>query len=320
MKCLIAERKRAPRSLLTKILKSMGHGVDSALDEEELLDELKKDHDILFISPNISKENSIELIQDIRRLKGEIPYIFLTVLEDKKERLIPALENGVDDFMVKPFDRDQVKTRVKRAERIIKGRETFEEIDFDPVFELGEEHKLLERIANVFQVIVSKTKEKGNERTLNWIADSSFLLDTKIHHEKENFLMMNFLENAIKVHGEVSKSKLFNRASLKSVDEEHDELEQLVEDIQVSVGNYLDGSGEIELVKDNIDSYSALVYPHIDREERFLFPLIKKYLYQEDLSELKGRFDTINEEKSEGLDKLHKQIKTAEDVLGIKSE
>lgn len=104
---------------------------------------------------------------------------------------------------------------------------------------------------------------------------------------------------------------------MKSVDEEHEEMEQSVEKIQECVRNYLNESGELKDVKDKIDSYSALVYPHIEREERFLFPLIKKYLYKEDFCELENRFDMINEEASEKLDKLAKQVKAAEQVLGI---
>lgn len=189
---MIAESKRAPRSLLTKILRSMGLEVDSAVDEKELLDELDEEHKIVFLDSKILKEDSFDLIQDKDLLEGEIPYIFLTIPEDKKEGLIPALEHGVDDFIVKPYDKDQINVRVKKAERIIQGRESFEKAEFDPVFELEEEHKILERMANIFQVIISKIDENGYEKTLNWIADSSFLLDTRVHHEKENHLMMNF--------------------------------------------------------------------------------------------------------------------------------
>lgn len=317
MKCLIGESKRAPRSFLTKLLRSIGHEVDLAEDGEEILDNLDEKHQIIFIASNIPKRSGLEMVKEIRDLEGEFPYLFLSISEDEKEELVPALESGVDDFLVKPYSKDQVIARVKKAERMIKGRETFEEFDFDPIYELEEEHKTLERMVNIFQVIVSNLGEKRYEKILNWIADSTFKVDTKLHHEKERYLLMFFLENAIKEQGEVSESKLFNRASLKSVDKEHEELEKVIEEIQGSISEHLQNDGDIETVKEKIDSYTSLVSPHIDREERFLFPLAKKYLYNEDISELKSRFDSIDEEVSDRLEKLPQEMQKAEKILGI---
>ncbi len=318
MKYLIGESNRAPRTLIEKILKSMGHEVDTAEEGDDVLAMYKENmYDLMILQWDIPKRSSLELTKTIREVEGKRPYILIATSEDKKDEMIEALEAGADDFIVKPYEKERLKARLQRAENIVDGRGYYQNLDFDPVFILKDEHKTLKRMANVFQVVASKIKDDASHRILDWIASSSLTIDSKVHHEKEMYFLINFLENAIKEQGEKSKTKLFNRAALKSVEEEHDELEKMIDDIQASVKYYEEHDEGIEEVKKIIDSYSSLVYGHIEREERFLFPLAKKYFYQEDIVDLKERFDSIDQEAGEKLEKIPKQIKRAEEILAI---
>lgn len=320
MKYLIGESNRASRTLLENILKSVGQEVDTAEDGNDVLAMYKENmYDIIILQWDIPKKSSLELTQTIREVEGKRPYILIATSEDKKDKMIEALESGADDFIVKPYDKEQVKARLQKIENIVHGRGFYQNLDFDPVFILEDEHKTLKRMANVFQVVASKIKDDASHRILDWIASSSLTMDSKVHHEKEMYFLINFLENAIKEQGEKSKTKLFNRAALKSVEEEHVKLEELIDDIQSSIRDYEEKDEGLEEVKQNIDSYSSLVEGHIEREERFLFPLAKKYFYKEDIVDLKEKFESIDQDAGEKLEKLPEQIKKAEEILGIEA-
>ena len=65
--------------------------------------------------------DGLELCRKIRQMEksGYIYFIILTA-KGRKEDVIEGLEAGADDFLTKPFDREELKYRVKIGERIIK--------------------------------------------------------------------------------------------------------------------------------------------------------------------------------------------------------
>lgn len=50
--------------------------------------------------------------------KGYVYFIILTGM-DKKEDIIKGLAAGADDYVTKPFDKDELKVRIKTGERIL---------------------------------------------------------------------------------------------------------------------------------------------------------------------------------------------------------
>jgi sigma-B regulation protein RsbU (phosphoserine phosphatase) len=47
-------------------------------------------------------------------------YIILLTVKRRKEDFVTGLESGADDFIRKPFDREELLARLRAAERIIK--------------------------------------------------------------------------------------------------------------------------------------------------------------------------------------------------------
>lgn len=72
---------------------------------------------------NIGSDSGLDVLKSIRKgeynhIHPQIPVIILSAEEDSKTK-IHALENGADDFMVKPFNPRELKARMKRMfERI----------------------------------------------------------------------------------------------------------------------------------------------------------------------------------------------------------
>ena len=57
----------------------------------------------------------------ILRMESEVPIIMLTVKGDRSDRLT-GLESGADDYIVKPFDPDELVARAKAVLRRSKGK------------------------------------------------------------------------------------------------------------------------------------------------------------------------------------------------------
>ncbi len=296
MKALIAEPNRASRTLLEKILKNMDHEV-VAVEDADVLD---VDADMYFLTEELG---ALDIAQEVDG------YIFM-VSPDKEETIreldmIPALKAGVDDFLIKPLERESVERRVREAERVLNGLEG----QFDAVDQLEQEHELLKRTVNIFQVISSRFKGEMSQKILDWMGSTALRVDLENHHRKEINFLLTFLQKAIQEQGESPSSRLFSRSSLKTVEEEHDSLEDMVEELQDMTDE------DPENVIRKIDRYSSLLREHLEREERFLFPLARKYLGEEEMKDLQADFDEVG-----GYENFERKLADIEDILGITQE
>lgn len=121
MKVLIAEDDKDSRELLSWILQKLGYQVTAAENGKEAWDAFRKGRFRLVISDVLMPEvDGFELCRRIRQHKqSKYTYIIIiTALIGKKDYL-EGMEAGADDFVTKPFDPDELKARLRVAERII---------------------------------------------------------------------------------------------------------------------------------------------------------------------------------------------------------
>jgi DNA-binding response OmpR family regulator len=125
MKVLIAEDDRDSRELLAWLLEKLGYQVVSTANGKEAWDAFRKGRFRLVISDVLMPEvDGFELCRRIRLHKqSKYTYIvMLTALIGKKDYL-EGMEAGADDFVTKPFDADELKARLRVAQRIISFQE-----------------------------------------------------------------------------------------------------------------------------------------------------------------------------------------------------
>jgi DNA-binding response OmpR family regulator len=125
MKVLIAEDDRDSRELLAWMLQKLGYQVVSAANGKEAWDAFRKGRFRLVISDVLMPEiDGLELCRRIRMHKqSKYTYIIvITALIGKKDYL-EGMDAGADDFVTKPFDPDELKARLRVAERIISFQE-----------------------------------------------------------------------------------------------------------------------------------------------------------------------------------------------------
>ena len=86
--------------------------VDTAYDGEEALDHIRKnDYDMILLDVMLPKMDGFEVCRTVREF-SKVPIIMLTARSDDMDK-IAGLENGADDYIVKPFNIMEVKARIK---------------------------------------------------------------------------------------------------------------------------------------------------------------------------------------------------------------
>ena len=121
MEVLIADDGLTIRRLLETYLTKWGYDVVSVPDGNAAWEELKNPDAprLVILDWLMPGMDGVEVCRKVRRLKhGNLFYIIIfTSLEDKKD-LVTALDAGADDFIIKNFDRDELKARIKVGERV----------------------------------------------------------------------------------------------------------------------------------------------------------------------------------------------------------
>jgi two-component system NtrC family sensor kinase len=121
VKVLIAEDDVVSRHLLQTYLQQWGHEVVAAADGASAWRLFQEQGFPLVLSDWIMPQmDGLELIRQIRTAaSGAYVYIILLTARAQKQDVIEGLEAGANDFVAKPFDRGELRVRVRAGERII---------------------------------------------------------------------------------------------------------------------------------------------------------------------------------------------------------
>ncbi|MBN1841794.1 MAG: response regulator [Deltaproteobacteria bacterium] len=121
MEILVAEDDFVARGFLEKLLKSLGHECVLAEDGLKAWEVIQQGKVRMVITDwAMPGMDGLELCQKVREAK--LPhYVFMMLLtgKDRKEDAIVGFEAGVDDYIVKPFNPDELRARIRVGERII---------------------------------------------------------------------------------------------------------------------------------------------------------------------------------------------------------
>lgn len=121
---LLAEDDFDFGSLLKQYLEMSGYTVEWTKDGKEALDTFKKGtFNICVLDVMMPKMDGFTLAEHIIELTPETPFIFLTARKMKEDK-IKGLKLGADDYIVKPFEADELVLRLnnilKRTSRTVK--------------------------------------------------------------------------------------------------------------------------------------------------------------------------------------------------------
>jgi len=122
-KILIAEDDRTSRWTLEAILKKSGYEVIAASNGKEAWQVMEGENPppLAVIDWMMPEMDGVEFCRKVRESAGlSSTYIILLTSKRQKDDFVTGLESGADDFIRKPFDREELLARLRAAERIIK--------------------------------------------------------------------------------------------------------------------------------------------------------------------------------------------------------
>lgn len=123
MKILALDDQPVAAMLLTALLKTLGHEVELAGDGATAWSKLEAsgDYRVVVSDWRMPGLDGLDLCRMIRKRGGDYVY-FILISSQKitKENRRLALEAGVDDFLMKPVDPEELGMRLHVAERIIR--------------------------------------------------------------------------------------------------------------------------------------------------------------------------------------------------------
>ena len=121
VRVLVVDDSRAQRRILTVQLQRWGYAVTEAETGDAALDLCKGQiFDIVLSDWMMPGMTGLELCQAFRALPREgYGYFILLTSKSEKAEIAVGLENGADDFLTKPVNSDELRARLRAAERIV---------------------------------------------------------------------------------------------------------------------------------------------------------------------------------------------------------
>lgn len=112
VKILVVEDDKNLNKSICLFLEQKGFQVQACFDGEEALDFLyKASFDLIVSDIMMPKVDGYKLLENVRKLDKNIPMIFLTAKEDFPSKQ-KGFNAGVDDYLVKPVDLQELNLRV----------------------------------------------------------------------------------------------------------------------------------------------------------------------------------------------------------------
>ena len=117
MRILVVEDEKDMNRLIVKTLQKAGYSVDGCFDgEEALLHLMGAEYDAMVLDVMMPKKDGYTLVEELREKEVSIPVLFLTARDSVADR-VKGLDLGADDYLVKPFDFDELLARIRAITR-----------------------------------------------------------------------------------------------------------------------------------------------------------------------------------------------------------
>src|ERR1700733_4750084 len=112
---LIADDEEAIREVISTLLEAKGYQCDIAPNGQVALEHFKKEPPALVLSDIVMPEmDGLKLLAQLREQDPDVPVIMVTAMHDIAIAL-EAIRNGACDYILKPFEKDQLYMSVGRA-------------------------------------------------------------------------------------------------------------------------------------------------------------------------------------------------------------
>ena len=120
LRILLAEDDKDLNMLTTSYLQSSGHTVKSVFNGLDALKELEEaKYDLILSDIMMPFLDGYGLAREVRSFDNDIPIIFMSARDDKPSKQL-GYKVGVDDYLTKPFDLDELVLKINAIARRLK--------------------------------------------------------------------------------------------------------------------------------------------------------------------------------------------------------
>jgi DNA-binding response OmpR family regulator len=178
-----------------------GYAVDWVRDGEAAETAcLNEDYDCMVLDIGLPRQSGLTVLDHVRSQGKDTPVLMLTARDTIADR-ITGLDHGADDYMVKPFDLDELHARVRAMVRRRTGRTSpmlvHGDIELDPVaHSVKKAGQRVELSAKVFSILQTLLENKGRVMSRTRLEESLYSWKDEIE------------SNAVEVHIHHLRKKL----------------------------------------------------------------------------------------------------------------
>ncbi len=111
--CLVVDDSSVVRKVARRILEDLDYIVDEAEDGQEAFDKCRQEMpDAILLDWQMPIMSGIEFLKLLRGyVGGHTPHVVYMVTENDIGQIAMALRAGVNDYMMKPFERDHLEAK-----------------------------------------------------------------------------------------------------------------------------------------------------------------------------------------------------------------
>ena len=173
MRVLIAEDDLTSRTILTAILKKWGHDPIITEDGNAAWDALQQPDapKLVLLDWNMPGMEGLELCRRLRNNESSNPpYIILLTGRVEKADIVQGLEAGANDYVTKPYDREELQARIGVGQRmldmqasLLEARNALEyQAMHDPLTGIFNRRAILDRL----KAEISRAKREGGRLSI----------------------------------------------------------------------------------------------------------------------------------------------------------
>jgi DNA-binding response OmpR family regulator len=122
MKVIVAEDNDTSRLVLESVIKKWGFEVSSYNNGVDVWNAFQKETEpgLMILDWMMPGLSGIEVCRLVRERETAMPsYVVLLTACDSKEEIVKGLEGGANDYVVKPFDKNELHARLKVGVRVL---------------------------------------------------------------------------------------------------------------------------------------------------------------------------------------------------------
>jgi two-component system, OmpR family, response regulator QseB len=196
MRILLVEDDPILGDGITAGLHQDGYTIDWVTDGLQATAALKSaEFDLLVLDLNLPGRPGLDILRELRASNATMPVLILTAM-DTVENRVKGLDSGADDYLVKPFDLDELLARIRALLRRSHGRTQptliHENLVLDPAAHgVSLAGKAVELSPGEFQVLQMLLEARGRvlsrqrleDGLYGWAKDiDSNTIEVHIHH------------------------------------------------------------------------------------------------------------------------------------------